>query len=280
MLYRVPKVKFAIIGGSGTFAINFPESLDFARIEIEENRLIFDTPYGRSPEFKIFSFATSYGREKVLTCKMHGWRKNVSRADAAMQVFWVLYEAGVTTILSEGGVGSINALLNPSDMVIPTDFIDQTQRKDLKIVEGNLLIMREPICSELHEALVATATKHYDGRVFERGVYISTEGPRFESVAEVRMFAMNGGDIVGQSMVPEVFLARDIGACYASLQLVVNYAEGVVSPWSHDELQSLFYEKPPLIGYILLEALFASAERKKTCICNDMRKPTLLQDDD
>lgn len=277
--YRVPKLKYAIIGGSGTFAINFPEGLDFARVESEESGLVFETPFGLSPEFKIFSFATSKGREKVITCRMHGWRKHVSRADAARQVFWVLHEAGVETILSEGGVGSINHLLNPSDIVIPTDFIDHTQRKDISIVEGNLLIMREPICPDLHGALLKASREHYEGRVFERGIYISTEGPRFESPAEIRAFSAMGADIIGQSMVPEVYLARDIGACYASLQLVVNYAEGVVQPWDHDELKAMFYEQPPMIGFILLEALFASAERSLACHCRELRRPSLLQDE-
>lgn len=279
MRYRVPKVKYAVIGGSGTFAINFPEALDFARVEIEETGLVFETPFGRSPEFKIFSFATTHGRERVLTCRMHGWRRNVTRAEASKQVFWVLNEARVESILSEGGVGSINTLLNPSDIVIPTDFIDHTQRMDLQIVEGNLLIMREPVCRDLHTALLTAAKENYDGRVFERGTYISTEGPRFESAAEIKAFSVMGADIVGQSMVPEIYLARDIGACFASLELVVNYAEGIVTPWSHEELKTLFFEKPPIIGFILLEALFASAEQKKDCLCRQMRKPSLLQDE-
>ena len=62
-----------------------------------------------------------------------------------------------------------------------------------------------------------------------------TEGPRFESPAEVRHL-QGIGDVVGQSFSPEVWLARDIGACYAGIYLIVNYGEGVVSEWSHDEL--------------------------------------------
>ena len=52
-----------------------------------------------------------------------------------------------------------------------------------------------------------------------------------------------GGDIIGQSFAPEVFLARDIGACYAGIYLVVNYAEGVVRDWEHDELKAVFFDE-------------------------------------
>ena len=40
-------------------------------------------------------------------------------------------------------------------------------------------------------------------------------------------------DIVGQSIAPEVYLAREIGACYAGLYFTVNYGEGIRKAWSH-----------------------------------------------
>ena len=44
----------------------------------------------------------------------------------------------------------------------------------------------------------------------------NTDGRHFESPAEIAM--LNGhADIVGQSICPEVYLAREIGACYAGL---------------------------------------------------------------
>ncbi|MDA8212956.1 MAG: phosphorylase, partial [Clostridia bacterium] len=64
---------------------------------------------------------------------MHGWRRGVSRADASRQVFWVFRQAGVKKILAEGGVGSINHLLRPRDVVIPNDYIDMSMRKDVEL---------------------------------------------------------------------------------------------------------------------------------------------------
>jgi 5'-methylthioadenosine phosphorylase len=61
----------------------------------------------------------------------------------------------------------------------------------------------------------------------EQGVYVATAGPRLETPAEIRKFKLLGGDLVGQTLVPEVFLARELEFCYAALCYVVNFAEGI-----------------------------------------------------
>jgi 5'-methylthioadenosine phosphorylase len=83
------------------------------------------------------------------------------------------------------------------------------------------------------------------------------------------------GDIIGQSFVPEVWLARDIGACYAGIYVVVNYAEGVVEEWRHEELARIFRDDATLIGRIMLTAL-AALPGGDHCRCRELRKPTLL----
>ena len=64
---------------------------------------------------------------------MHGWRSGVARGRASQQIFWVLREAGVRTILAEGGVGSLREDLTPGDLVIPHDYIDLSLRKDVSL---------------------------------------------------------------------------------------------------------------------------------------------------
>ena len=59
------------------------------------------------------------------------------------------------------------------------------------------------------------------------GTYVCTEGPRFETPAEIKMFKMLGGDLVGMTGVPEVTLAREREICYNSICIVSNYASGI-----------------------------------------------------
>ena len=269
---QIPAARYAVIGGSGTLSSDFPRASTADDVEILADGLHFTTPYGESPVFRLFSVA---GR-RVLTCRMHGWRSGVTRADASRQVFWVLREAGVTRILSEGGVGTVNPLLDPRDFLIPDDYLDLSVRKDVMLDGRYLLVMRDALCAELRQTLIEETKKRYTGRVFDRGIYAVTDGRHFESPAEIAM--MQGhADIVGQSLSPEVYLAREIGACYAGLYFVVNYGEGI-RPWSHDTLEQIFYDDAPMIGDILLATIRSVSAEETSCPCRSLRKKTLLKD--
>ncbi|MDD4600677.1 MAG: MTAP family purine nucleoside phosphorylase [Negativicutes bacterium] len=264
-------VEFAVIGGSGTLSSDFPLGAEAEDVKILADDLEFETPYGLSPAFRLFSV----GDKQVLTCKMHGWRSGVNRADASRQVFWALREAGVKQIISEGGVGSVNHLLDPRDFIIPNDYLDLSVRKDVGLEGKYLLVMRDALCPEMRRTLLDTTKQHFDGRIFSRGVYAVTDGRHFESPAEISM--MRGhADIVGQSMCPEVYLAREIGACYAGLYFVVNYGEGIVKDWSHQDLHDIFYNDAPMISRIILDTI-RTLSAKGICECNDLRKETLLK---
>jgi len=269
---QIPAARYAVIGGSGTLSSDFPRASTADDVEILADGLHFTTPYGESPAFRLFSVA---GR-RVLTCRMHGWRSGVTRADASRQVFWVLREAGVRRILSEGGVGTVNPLLDPRDFLIPDDYLDLSVRKDVMLDGRYLLVMRDALCAELRRTLIEETKKRYTGRVFDRGIYAVTDGRHFESPAEIAM--MQGhADIVGQSLAPEVYLAREIGACYAGLYFVVNYGEGI-RPWSHDTLEQIFYDDAPMIGDILLATIRSVSAEETSCPCRSLRKETLLKD--
>jgi len=268
----VPAARLAVIGGSATQGAPFPDDLHPDAASLDDD-LVFETPYGDSPPFRLFTLAG----EPVLHVRLHGWRPGVPRGLASRQVFSVLYRAGVRRILSEAGVGSLNHLLDPGDLVICDDFVDLTTDRAVEgVVGGRLLIMREPVCPVGRAALSRAARRLApDRRLFTRGVYVVTEGPRFESPAEVRHLQA-GGDVVGQSFSPEVWLARDIGACYAGIYLIVNYGEGVVADWSHDELKRRFTDDARLMGRIVLDAAASLSHEQAGCRCRELRKPTLL----
>ena len=273
LLEQVPQASFGLVGGSGTLSSDFPARTKDADVTILADELHFATPYGASPAMRLFSV----GDKRVLTCRMHGWRSGVTRADASRQVFWVFRAAGVRRILSEGGVGTVNKLLDLRDFLIPDDYLDLSCRKDVMLDGRYLLIMRDALCPELRKALIAATRKHFDGRIFTRGTYAVTDGRHFESPAEVAM--MQGhADIVGQSIAPEVYLAREIGACYAGLYFTVNYGEGIRRAWSHADMADIFYDDAPMIGEILLDTIRSIDADDKHCECESLRKETLLKD--
>ncbi len=275
----IPQVDYAIIGGSSTFSINFPEDLKRFDVKTLEDNLIYNTPFGTSPTFKLIQVED----KKVLTVRMHGWRPNegIKRGEASQQLFWVLKAAGVKKIFSEGGVGSINHLLELRDLVIVNDYIDYSMRQDVGLGGPYLLTMRDPICPTLAKLLTNVAKKRVESdgiHVFNRGVYVNTDGRHFESRAEVQMFRTWNADVVGQSITPEVYLAREIGACYAGIYMVVNYAEGILKDWEHKDLSDIFYQESYTIGNILIEALKAINQSQHECKCHEYRNETLLKE--
>ena len=272
MLPQVPEAPLALIGGSGSLAAELPGGLH-PDTRLVDDGLVFETPWGESPPFALLEV----GGRRALHVRMHGWRRGVSRGRASRQVFSVLYRAGVKRILSDAGVGSLNHLLDPGDLIVVDDFVDQTTDRDRYgvVAGGHLLIMRDPVCETGRETLLEAARELAPSRrLFTRGTYVVTEGPRFESPAEIRHL-QTLGDVVGQSFCPEVWLARDIGACYAGIYLVVNYGEGVVREWEHEVLATMFRDDAGLMGRILLRAL-AALPHDDDCHCREMRKPTLL----
>ncbi|MDA8180631.1 MAG: phosphorylase, partial [Deltaproteobacteria bacterium] len=44
---------------------------------------------------------------------------------------------------------------------------------------------------------------------------------------EIRFLGRAGADLVGMTLCPEAFLARELEICYAPVAYVTNYAEGV-----------------------------------------------------
>ena len=85
-------------------------------------------------------------------------------------------------------------------------------------------------------------------------------------------------DIVGQSLVPEVYLAREIGACYANFSFVVNYGEGIQNSWSYKTMKDIFFDDAQMIINILIDTIINLDKTNIKCSCNDLRKDTLLKD--
>ncbi|MGE5389833.1 MAG: MTAP family purine nucleoside phosphorylase [Deltaproteobacteria bacterium] len=275
-MVEIPQCDLAFIGGSSTLNLNIPEELNLDYVKLETSNLVFDTPFGKSPEFLVLLVENKGETRRVLSCRMHGWRKGNTRADASRQVFWVLQQAGVKQIIAEGGVGAINHLLRPRDLVIVNDYMDFSMRQDVGIGDRYLMVMRDSLCPQMRAELSRIAEKNWPGRVFDRGIYVNTDGRHFESPAEINFYKLGGGDVVGQSICPEVYLAREIGACYTGLYMVVNYAEGIVKPWEHEELAEIFYTEGINICRIIFSFL-RDITLERDCSCSELRKDTLLR---
>ncbi len=265
-------ISLAIIGGSGAY--DLPRKI-FGRLK---RSMTISTPFGSVP-IHIFenggltySFLSRHGEKGYrLTAPFVNYRANI----------WALKELGVERIIAWIGPGAINKRFRPGDYVIPDDLIDFTKNRPSTFYEGKGLgfIRQNPVfCPEIRTALFR-ATKQSGIKTHKKGVYLCTEGPRLETPAEINFFRQIGSDMVGMTLVPEVFLAKELEICYSALCYITNYAEGVrplpyckgvlfegTLPEGKKESVSSAFKSIPSV---LINALKTLNDIKRKCPCKD-----------
>jgi 5'-methylthioadenosine phosphorylase len=258
MATKIPRVEFAFVNGTGTLSCDFPAKCLDDSIIILQDQMVFETPYGKTVPLKLIRLEPRVEGElarDVLVVPMHGWHfnKNFSRIQSSDQIYWLLKQAGVKKIIGEASAGGLNLLLEPGDIVVPDDFIETRVNRG-ETFPGVDVRMNEPFCNDLRSLLIDEAHKHFP-RVFRKGVTVSYEGPRYATAAEVRMIRQWGGDILGQSVTPDVYYARTIGACFAVVNLVSHVAEGSDEDWGPTQMRELYQASAPKIAAVITGAM-------------------------
>ena len=140
---------------------------------------------------------------------------------------YALKDLGTRAILSWSETRAISHNFKIGQYVVVDDLVDETVARPQTFFEGRGFghLRQWPVfCPGLRDALKrALADGGYE--FASRGVYVCVEGPRHETPAETRKYAVYCGELLGQALVPEVFLARELQMCYASLCYVGRYAE-------------------------------------------------------
>ncbi|MCE5198653.1 MAG: MTAP family purine nucleoside phosphorylase [Armatimonadota bacterium] len=186
------------------------------------------TPFGFSPPIHKVSLPDL----EVYVLSRHGETGyNVSAPFVNYRAnIWALKELGVTKIIAWSGPGAIDPSIPIGDLLIPNDIIDETKGRSETFYEGLGIgfIRQNPVfCPELVSNL-RRVIEAQQGHCRTSDVYVCTQGPRLETRAEIRKFAGYGATLVGMTLVPEAFLAKELEMCYCPICYVTNYAEGVV----------------------------------------------------
>jgi 5'-methylthioadenosine phosphorylase len=178
-----------------------------------------------------------------------------------------LSDLGIERIVSVGAVGSLKKRMKPGDFLIPNDFIDWTKRTTTFYDDETVHVdMTKPYCEELRYVLYRQTEKENSrGATHFNGTYVCTEGPRFETAAEIKMLA-RFGDVIGMTSVPEAILAREREICYASLCFITNYGAGLSEPVTIKDVLAISARKNEEIRRILIRVI-KNIPDKRTCRC-------------
>ena len=186
-----------------------------------------DTPFGESNPVHVFDSGS--GPFAVLS--RHGEEGYAVSAPFVNDKanLWALKNLGVERIISWSAPGSIDPAVAPGDLAVPDDLLEWRGGPPATFFEGRgqgVVRANPAFCPALRGA-VLSALRGLPSRLHEGGVYAATTGPRLETAAEIRALARCGASLVGMTLSPELWLARELELCYAAVCCSVNLAEGV-----------------------------------------------------
>lgn len=238
----------AIIGGTG---------FDQLPPEVFAEPMSVPTRYGTVPvlslsnnyvePFKLY-FLSRHGKTHGLAPHQVPYHRNIA----------ALVELGVTYVFATNAVGALRLELSTGTFVLVEDFIDFTHgRRRTYYEEGETWRHQDfsvPYSERLRNA-IRQAAREMEVPLVENATYLCAEGPRFESPAEIRLFASWGADVIGMTGLPEVVFAREAGLEYAALAIVTNPGAGLSPvPVDHEQNAQIMQERLPIVRELLLNA--------------------------
>lgn len=247
-------VRIGLIGGSG-----------FERLLQQGEVKRMGTPYGPSPDITV---AKVHGVD-VAFLPRHGARHDSPPHKVNYRAnLWSLKQLGVERIIATNAVGAMRDSYRPRDLAIPVDLVDFTRLRPQTFYDSEKVVhvdATDIYCPEIRKALIEVSGQS-SRKVWNESVLACTDGPRYETPAEIRMMRNAGCDIVGMTSAPEAFLARELEICYGAVCFVTNMAAGLQKALSASEVTALAKKVLPEVES-LLSAAIAKIPAARACRC-------------
>lgn len=222
--------KIAIIGGTGIQDPSKTEQLESLTIQ---------TPFGPA-----YCEKGLQSGNQVIYLARHGKGHSVPPHKINYRAnIWALKYLGTEEILATAAVGSANEKMVPGSFVVCDQIIDFTKNRINTFYNGQGHLVAHvdftnPYCPFLRKKVIKFMQELHMP-FFPTGCYVTSEGPRYETSAEVKMLAKLGGDLLGMTGMPETILAREAEMCYVNVSLVTNMGAGISgTPLAHEEVES------------------------------------------
>jgi 5'-methylthioadenosine phosphorylase len=169
-----------------------------------------------------------------------------------------LAKLGVRAIFATTAVGSLDTSIHPGEIVLLDDLIDLTRNQAERTFFTSDVVHTDvtpPYSQALRKAFVDAASA-LGSPIRDRGTYVCTDGPRFETPAEIRMMARLGGDVVGMTGANEAMLAIEAGMHYCGASVVTNYGAGLTAAAiAHESVHDIVVGVAPKLQAILVDAV-------------------------
>jgi purine nucleoside phosphorylase len=138
---------------------------------------------------------------------------------------WALRDAGVQTIIATAAVAGLIGRCTIGDIIIPDQLIDYTYGRENTFLGPEVPVKHVDFAQPYSESLrqkIITKAKLLQFPLIPQATYGITQGPRLETLAELKRYAQDTCDFVGMTGMPEAALARELELDYACIALVVR----------------------------------------------------------
>ena len=145
---------------------------------------------------------------------------------------------GIEVLFLTNAAGGINRGFRVGDFMMITDQISSFVPSPLIGENVSELGDRFPDMTHIYDEELPgwiEETAREEDIPLQKGVYLQTTGPNFESPAEIRMYSLLGADAVGMSTACEAIAARHAGVRVCGISCISNMASGI----SEEELSHL-----------------------------------------
>ena len=153
----------------------------------------------------------------------------------------IMQAMGAHTLVVSNAAGGLNPRFQVGDLVLLDGHIDLMNRSGLSSNDCLSLSSEVPGRSgpvydpQLIARAIACANQL--GFSLDRGTYLATLGPTYETRAEYRAFRTIGADMVGMSTVPETILAASRGMKVIAFSVITNVASpDALTTTTHDDV--------------------------------------------
>ncbi len=208
-----------IIGGSSL------QALPGLKIE---RKAVIRTPFGTPSAPVIYgalnghslAFLARHGLQHTIPPHVINYRANI----------WALHHIGCKEVFAFSAMCSIVPDINIGAIVIPDQLIDYTWNRQTTFFNSQIDTVHytefdEPYAAATRDKLIAIAKQQHCGYQ-GHGVYGVTQGPRYETKAEIHRYRNDGCQLLGMTGMPEAALAQEIGLDYAVCGLVTKQFTG------------------------------------------------------
>lgn len=239
-----------IIGGS---KVRLPDNFKIV------SKKVIRTPFGIPSAPVIFAKA---GQEDVIFLARHGLQHTIAPHNINYRAnIWALHHIGCHSVMAFSAMFSVNDRYQEGDTVIPHQLIDYTWSRqatffDTKMGHVQYTEFLNPYSESLRQVL-NSAAKNVSNSHHDQAIYGITQGPRYETHAEINRYIQDGCQVMGMTGMPEASLAQEIQLKFAICGIVTNVynKEKTTNEATRDTTSRNLADNDEMIEKIIFEAL-------------------------